>query len=93
MFNFNNFNRQLKSLLLCGSCLLASYSLVACSTYQKHFGGKGHEYNNAVSHTPLKFTNSKVRIEKSSRYFIPNVPSSSQESVDYTTPPDYLPKE
>ena len=84
---------QFKFILLSGICLWCNFSLLGCSSYQKHFGGKGHEHHQAVSYTPLNFGGTKIYVNKSSRYAIPNVPGDSQEPTDYTIPPDYLNKD
>jgi hypothetical protein len=60
----------------------------SCNIYQKHFGGKSHDYKQAKVNKPLK-TTKEFPINKSDRYAIPKTPGEWSEPITNIAPPDY----
>ena len=71
-----------KSLIICGII-----SLSACSVYQKRFGGKSSDYQDAQITDKLQYPVGIQALPASDRYSIPEV-KVTQGVVDIT-PPDY----
>lgn len=68
--------------------LIFSFNFTGCSTYQKHLGGTGHNYENAQDAPTLHSTNTKFPLVKSKRYSIPSIPKTKTTGKVDVSPPD-----
>jgi uncharacterized lipoprotein len=72
-----------KNLLILSIALL----LTACSSYQRHFGGKSGDYAKASTTNALKYSSCKTSLLVSDHYNVPDVTATEQTVA--ITPPDY----
>jgi uncharacterized lipoprotein len=61
--------------------------LTACSSYQRHFGGKSGNYENANTTDSLEYPSGMASLPASDRYEVPEVQASEKNIT--ITPPDY----
>ena len=70
-----------------GLGLVLGLLVTGCATYQDHFGGQGHRYEDATELKPIKMP--RNALSSSPRYHIPKVAKSWQGVPSNIVPPDF----